>query len=137
MYSLRKMSIFCKRNLDSNLKSCTIILTEPTTPLMFHAQPGGTFSFMGGSRLCISIQIELPAHNCVRRRAAEGGKNVKKSFFELLFVTVSAILYLNEEGRGRSAHGLSSQMRVWLTLPNRRHAEKRAAITKKSLHIGM
>ena len=24
-----------------------MIVTEPTTPLIFHAQPGGTFSFMG------------------------------------------------------------------------------------------
>ena len=41
------MPIFYKRNLDSNIECCTIILTEPTTPLIFHAQPGGTFSFMG------------------------------------------------------------------------------------------
>ena len=38
---------FYKRNLDSNIECCTVILTEPTTPLIFHAQPGGTFSFMG------------------------------------------------------------------------------------------
>ena len=38
---------FLQKNIDSNLKSCIIILTEPTTPLIFHAQPGGTFSFMG------------------------------------------------------------------------------------------
>ena len=24
-----------------------MIITEPTTPLIFYAQPGGTFSFMG------------------------------------------------------------------------------------------
>ena len=36
-----------KKNLDSNFESCIIILTEPTTPLFFHAQPGGTFLFMG------------------------------------------------------------------------------------------
>ena len=42
-----KLPIFCKRNLDSNFKSCIIILTEPTTPLIFHAQPGGTFLVMG------------------------------------------------------------------------------------------
>ena len=38
---------FLKRNIDGNFKSCIISLTEPTTPLIFHAQPGGTFSFMG------------------------------------------------------------------------------------------
>lgn len=38
---------FSKRNLDSHNKSCIMIVTEPTTPLIFHAQPGGTFSFMG------------------------------------------------------------------------------------------
>ena len=38
---------FSKKNLDSRNKSCTIIVTEPTTPLIFHAQPGGTFSFIG------------------------------------------------------------------------------------------
>ena len=36
-----------KRNLDSNIGNCIIILTEPTTPLIFHAQPGGIFLFMG------------------------------------------------------------------------------------------
>ena len=36
-----------KRNLDSRNKSCIMMITEPTTPLIFHAQPGGTFSFMG------------------------------------------------------------------------------------------
>ena len=34
---------FYKRNLDGNPRNCIIILTEPTTPLIFHAQPGGTF----------------------------------------------------------------------------------------------
>ncbi len=38
---------FLKRNLDSRNKSYILIVTEPTTPLIFHAQPGGTFSFMG------------------------------------------------------------------------------------------
>ena len=42
-----KLMIFYKRNLDSHVGNCIIILTEPTTPLIFHAQPGGTFSFMG------------------------------------------------------------------------------------------
>ena len=36
-----------KRNLDNRNKSCIMIITEPTTPLIFHAQPGGTFAFMG------------------------------------------------------------------------------------------
>ena len=39
--------LFWKRNLDSRNKSCIMIVTEPTTPLIFHAQPGGTFLFMG------------------------------------------------------------------------------------------
>ena len=39
--------LFSKRNLDSHNKSCIMIVTEPTTPPIFHAQPGGTFSFMG------------------------------------------------------------------------------------------
>ena len=38
---------FLQKNLDSNIKSCIIILTEPTTPLIFHAQSDGTFLFMG------------------------------------------------------------------------------------------
>ena len=38
---------FYKNNLDSDIESCIITLTEPTTPLIFHAQPGGTFLFMG------------------------------------------------------------------------------------------
>ena len=42
-----KVADFYKRKLDSNIGNCIIILTEPTTPLIFHAQPGGTFSFMG------------------------------------------------------------------------------------------
>ena len=42
-----KLPIFHKRNLDSNIGNCIIILTEPTTPLIFHAQLGGTFLFMG------------------------------------------------------------------------------------------
>ena len=41
------MYSFLKRKLDSRNKSCIMIVTEPTTPLIFHAQPGGTFSFMG------------------------------------------------------------------------------------------
>ena len=42
----RETAVFYKRNLDSNIECCTIILTEPTTPLIFHAQPGGIFLFM-------------------------------------------------------------------------------------------
>ena len=30
-----KLPIFYKRNLDSNIECCTIMLTEPTTPLIF------------------------------------------------------------------------------------------------------
>ena len=39
----RETAVFYKRNLDSNIECRTIILTESTTPLIFHAQPGGTF----------------------------------------------------------------------------------------------
>ena len=42
-----KLMIFYKRNLDSYVGNCIIILTEPTTPLIFHAQPGGIFLLMG------------------------------------------------------------------------------------------
>ena len=42
-----RLPIFYKRNLDSNIQNSIIILTEPTTPLIFYAQPGGTFSFVG------------------------------------------------------------------------------------------
>ena len=31
-----------------------MIVTEPTTPLIFHAQPGGTFLFMG----CFMYQFD-------------------------------------------------------------------------------
>ena len=48
-----KLPIFYKRNLDSNIECCTIMLTEPTTPLIFHAQPGGIFYLW--SVLCINI----------------------------------------------------------------------------------
>ena len=41
-----KLPIFYKRNLDSDIESCIITLTEPTTPLIFHAQPGGIFLFV-------------------------------------------------------------------------------------------
>ena len=46
--------MFCKRNLDSNLESCIIILTEPTTPLVFMRNPVGLFHLWGV--LCINIQ---------------------------------------------------------------------------------
>ena len=36
-----------------------MIIAEPTTPLIFHAQPGGTFSFMG----CFMYQY--PKQTCV------------------------------------------------------------------------
>ena len=49
-----KLPIFYKRNLDSDIESCIITLTELTTPLIFHAQPGGIFYLWGV--LCISIQ---------------------------------------------------------------------------------
>lgn len=37
------MPIFYKRNLDSNIECCTIMLTEPTTPLIFMRNPVGLF----------------------------------------------------------------------------------------------
>ena len=49
-----KLPMFCKRNLDSNLESCIIILTEPTTPLVFMRNPVGLFHLWGV--LCINIQ---------------------------------------------------------------------------------
>ena len=45
---------FLKRKLDSRNKSCILIVTEPTTPLIFYAQPGGIFYLWGV--LCINIQ---------------------------------------------------------------------------------
>ena len=41
-----KLPFFYKRNPDSNIRNSIIILTEPTTPLIFYAQLGGTFSFV-------------------------------------------------------------------------------------------
>ena len=38
-----KLPIFYKRNLDSNIECCTIMLTEPTTPLIFMRNPVGLF----------------------------------------------------------------------------------------------
>ena len=49
-----KLPIFYKRNLDSNIECCTIILTEPTTPLIFMRNPVGLFHLW--IILCISIQ---------------------------------------------------------------------------------
>ena len=37
---------------------CIIILTEPTTPLIFHAQLGGTFLFMGCFMYCDTNQLD-------------------------------------------------------------------------------
>ena len=39
----RETAVFYKRNFDSDIESCIITLTELTTPLIFHAQPGGVF----------------------------------------------------------------------------------------------
>ena len=49
-----KLPIFHKRNLDSNIGNCIIILTEPTTPLVFMRNPVGLFHLWG--ILCINIQ---------------------------------------------------------------------------------
>ena len=38
-----RLLFFYKRNLDSNIECCTIILTEPTTPLIF-MPTGGLFT---------------------------------------------------------------------------------------------
>ena len=51
---------FYKRNLDSNIECCTIILTEPTTPLIFMRNPVGLFYLWGV--LCISIQNKILTH---------------------------------------------------------------------------
>ena len=53
-----KLPTFHKRNLDSNIGNCIIILTEPTTPLIFHAQLGGTFLFMGCFMYCDTNQLD-------------------------------------------------------------------------------
>ncbi len=45
---------FQKRNLDSHNKNSIIILTEPTTPLIFMRNPVGLFHLWGV--LCINIQ---------------------------------------------------------------------------------
>lgn len=47
LYSNKACILFSKRNFDSCNKSCIMIVTEPTTPLIFHAQHSGTFLFMG------------------------------------------------------------------------------------------
>ena len=41
----RETAVFLQKKSDCNIECCTITitLTEPTTPLTFHAQPGGTF----------------------------------------------------------------------------------------------
>ena len=57
--------LFSKRNLDSHNKNCIMIVTEPTTPLIFHAQPGGTFLFMG----CFMYQY--PKQMALRVRLVE------------------------------------------------------------------
>ena len=49
-----KLPIFHKRNLDSNIGNCIIILTEPTTPLIFMRNLVGLFHLW--IILCISIQ---------------------------------------------------------------------------------
>ena len=49
----------------------------------------------------------------------------------LIFSKISAIIYLNEEGRGRSAHGWSSQMRVGSLSRIGCKAEKQGTLQKK------
>ena len=44
---LKELRVLLQLRYDSNIGNCIIILTEPTTPLIFHAQPGGIFLFMG------------------------------------------------------------------------------------------
>lgn len=39
----RETAVFLQKKSDSNIECCTITLTEPTTTLIFHAQPSGTF----------------------------------------------------------------------------------------------
>ena len=56
----KRLLIFYKNNLDSDIESCIITLTEPTTPLIFYAQPGGTFSFVG------YFMYQYPKQTCDR-----------------------------------------------------------------------
>ena len=42
-----RLFFFYKRNIDSNIKCCTIILTEPTMPLIFMRNPVGLFYLWG------------------------------------------------------------------------------------------
>ena len=46
--------LFSKRNLDTHNKSCIMIVTEPTTPLIFMCNPVRLFYLR--SVLCINIQ---------------------------------------------------------------------------------
>ena len=68
-----------------------MILTEPTTPLVFHAQPGGTFSFVGcfmhqypKQILTIAQQVQsyIDAGMVITSRA-----DVEKAFKEVQAVT--------------------------------------------------
>ena len=54
----RETSVFYKRNLDSNIECCTIILTEPTTPLIFMRNPVGLSAECYDKHFAIFILIK-------------------------------------------------------------------------------
>lgn len=53
LQEIKRLLIFYKRNLDSNIECCTVILTEPTTPLIFMRNPVGLFYLWGILRISI------------------------------------------------------------------------------------
>lgn len=54
----RETAVFYKRNLDSNIECCTIILTEPTTPLIFMRNPVGLSAECYDKHFAIFILIK-------------------------------------------------------------------------------
>lgn len=54
----RETAVFYKRNLDSNIECCTIILTEPTTHLIFMRNPVGLSAECYDKHFAIFILIK-------------------------------------------------------------------------------
>ena len=54
----RETAVFYKRNLDSNIECCTIILAEPTTPLIFMRNPVGLSAECYDKHFAIFILIK-------------------------------------------------------------------------------
>ena len=54
----RETAVFYKRNLDSNIECCTIVLTEPTTPLIFMRNPVGLSAECYDKHFAIFILIK-------------------------------------------------------------------------------